>query len=475
MSTATHDLVVIGAGPAGMTAAMTGASHGLKTILLDEQPRAGGQIYRNVTNAPASVAALLGPDYRHGKTLAAQLARSGVEVRYGAMVWDVARDLTVTAQQDGQSFQVHAPQLIAATGAMERASPIPGWTLPGVLNAGAAQIALKGASAVPSGRVVLAGAGPLLLLVACQLLEAGVLLAGIVETSPRVNAWRSLRHLPAALGAMPYLSKGLGMLWRLRRAGVPMFTAATALRVEGVERAQALVFAAGGQEHRLAADVVLLHHGVVPNTQLSRLLRVDHHWDEVQLAWRPVVDAWGETSLPGFRIAGDGAAIAGALAAEPTGELAALGAASALDRLDAAQRDARAAPARLAMRRQVRIRPFLDALYRPPGWLLDPVDEAVVCRCEEVTAGRIREMARLGCQGPNQTKFFSRCGMGPCQGRMCGLAVTQILSKELGKPPAEVGAYHIRAPLKPVPLGSFAAMADTTHTATQPGKESLHE
>ncbi|ABE46285.1 NAD(P)/FAD-dependent oxidoreductase [Polaromonas sp. JS666] len=461
MSASTHDLVIIGAGPAGMSAALTAASLGMKTLLLDEQLRPGGQIYRNITAVPPSVAALLGPDYRHGEGLAARLGRSGVELRFGAMVWDVARDLTVTAQQDGQSFQVRAPQLIAATGAMERASPIPGWTLPGVLNAGAAQIALKSASAVPSGRVVLAGSGPLLLLVACQLLDAGVSLAGIVETSPSTNRWRALRHLPAALGAHAYLAKGLRMLWRLRRAGVPMFAAATSLRVEGGERVQALAFKADRIDHLLHADVVLLHHGVVPNTQLSRLLRVDHDWDLVQLAWRPQVNAWGETSLAGFRVAGDGAAIAGAQAAEPNGTLAALGAAQALGRLDVTECEQRAASARGTLKRQLRIRPFLDALYRPPEWLSDPTDETVVCRCEEVTAGRVREMARLGCQGPNQTKFFSRCGMGPCQGRVCGLTVTQILSTELGRPPSEVGAYHIRSPLKPVPLASIAALADT--------------
>lgn len=456
MTEMTHDLIVIGAGPAGMSAALTAASIGLKTLLMDEQPRPGGQIYRNVAVVPRSVAALLGPDYRHGETLVDRLARSGIDLRLATTVWDVAPDLTVTAQKDGQSFRVRAPQLIAATGAMERPSPIPGWTLPGVLNAGAAQIALKSASAVPSGRVVLAGAGPLLLLVAGQLLDAGVSLGGIVETSPAANRWRALRHLPAALGAPDYLVKGARMLQRVRRSGVPMFSAAAFVRVEGSSQAHALAFTAGGKEHRLDADVVLLHHGVVPNTQLSRLLRVDHDWDPAQLAWCPRVDRWGETSLSGFRIAGDGASIAGALAAESSGALAALGAAQALDRLNAPQCEAIALPLRQALARQLRIRPFLDALYRPPAWLCAPADETVVCRCEEVTAGRIREMARLGCQGPNQTKFFSRCGMGPCQGRMCGLTVTQVLADELGKPPAEVGAYHIRAPLKPVSLSSIA-------------------
>jgi NADPH-dependent 2,4-dienoyl-CoA reductase/sulfur reductase-like enzyme len=458
----THDLIIIGAGPAGMAAACTAASLGLKTLLLDEQPSAGGQIYRNVSRAEANVAALLGPEYSHGLSLAGQLAQSGVDVRHGALVWDVARDLTVTALQDGRSFQVRAPQLIAATGAMERASPIPGWTLPGVLNAGAAQIALKSAASIPSGPVVLAGGGPLLLLVACQLVDAGTEVAGIVETSPSANRLAALRHLPAALTVPAYLLKGLRMMWRLRSAGILHFTQATDLAVEGNGQAEALRFASSGRVHRIAAGVVLLHHGVVPNTQLSRLLRVEHDWDNPQLAWRPRVDAWGQTPLAGFRIAGDSTSIAGALAAEASGAIAAIGAAHAMGRLSDTERDQRAAPAQRALAKQLRIRPFLDAMYRPPEWINTPADETIVCRCEEVTAGRIREMARIGCQGPNQTKFFSRCGMGPCQGRVCGLGVTQILARELGKAPADVGAYRIRSPLKPVPMSSLASIVSGT-------------
>ncbi|MBB3212450.1 NADPH-dependent 2,4-dienoyl-CoA reductase/sulfur reductase-like enzyme [Herbaspirillum sp. Sphag1AN] len=457
--TFTHDLIVIGSGPAGMAAALTGAAQGLKTLLLDEQPRPGGQIYRNITAVAPSVAALLGPDYRHGKTLSDRLSKANVERRFGAMVWEVAPDLTVTVQQDGRSSRVRAPQLIAATGAMERPSPIPGWTLPGVLNAGAAQIAMKSAAIVPQGRVVLVGAGPLLLLVACQLLDAGASIAGIVETSPRENRQKALAHIGAALLAPSYLLKGMRMLWRLRRAAIPLFSAVTEVRIEGTEHAEAVVFTANGIHHRLDADVVLLHHGVVPNTQLSRQLRVAHDWDDTQVAWRPVVDAWGQTSLTGFRIAGDGSGIAGARAAEASGALAALGAASVLGRLNEDDHARLTQVESQKLTQHLRIRPFLDALYRPPQWLANPSDETIVCRCEEVSAGRIREMARLGCQGPNQTKFFSRCGMGPCQGRMCGLTVTQILSTELQKSPAEVGAYHIRTPLKPVSLGSLASLA----------------
>ncbi len=459
MSADSHDLIVIGAGPAGLSAALTGAELGMRTLLLDEQVRAGGQIYRDVAAVSPAAARLLGADYLHGRGLVQRLAGSTIDVRHGALAWNIDRDLTVAVLQEGRTFQVRARQLIAAAGALERASPLPGWTLPGVMNAGAAQIALKSSGAVPSGRVVLVGAGPLLLLVAVQLLDAGVELAGLVETAPARNRREALPDLPLALGAPSYLAKGLRMLWQLRRERVPRYAAATALRIEGADHAEAVSFIAGGRQHRLAAQTVLLHHGVVPSTQISRLMRVEHDWDAAQLAWRPRVDAFGETSHRGLRIAGDSAAIAGALAAEASGSLAALGAAEAIGRITTAERDDRARPLRRALAKQLRIRPFLDALYRPPSWLLMPTDDTIVCRCEEVTAGRIREMARLGCQGPNQTKFFSRCGMGPCQGRLCGITVTQILAAELGRTPQEIGAYRVRAPLKPVPIAAVATLA----------------
>ncbi|MFN7040845.1 MAG: FAD-dependent oxidoreductase [Acidovorax temperans] len=462
----THDLAIIGAGPAGMSAAITAQALGLSTVVLDEQPRSGGQIYRNVTVAPPTVARLLGPDYQHGASLAQRFFDCGAEVHHGALVWDVAQDLTVMAQQLDRSFAVRAPQLMVASGAMERPSPMPGWTLPGVLNAGAAQIAMKTSAQVPNGRVVLVGGGPLLLLVACQLLQAGAQVAAIVDTSPAANRRRALPHLAGALGAPALLAKGLRMLWRLRRAGVPMYANATEVRLEGSDKVEAVSFTAERSVHRLPADVVLLHHGVVPNTQVSRLLRVEHRWSDVQLAWHPQVDAWGQTSLAGLRLAGDGAAIAGALAAECSGAIAAIGVALALGRIDAARADQLAVPWRARLAGQTRIRPFLDTLYRPPEWLTDCADETIVCRCEEVTAGQVRAMVRLGCEGPNQTKFYSRCGMGPCQGRMCGITVTQVMAQALQRTPAEVGAYRIRAPLKPITLCSLAALAEAPDATT---------
>ncbi len=452
----THDLIIIGGGPAGMAAALLASDLGLKTVLIDEQPRSGGQIYRNISRIPRQIEHLLGPDYTYGRKLASKLENARIDCRFGASVWDISHDLTVSAIEGNRGFQLRAPQLLLATGAMERASPIPGWTLPGVLNAGAAQIAMKSSSSVPSGRIVLAGGGPLLLLVACQLLDAGTSIVAIVETSPISNWLRALPHLPGALRAPKLLAKGLGMILRLKRERIPWYTSASALSIVGDDRVRGVRFSAGGREYAIEAESVLLHHGVVPNTQISRMLHLEHVWNEAQFAWQPQLDVFGQTSRAGVWIAGDGGGIAGALSAEASGEIAALGAAHSLARLSREDRDQLAKARRRTLCAQGRIRPFLDALYRPPEWVTAPAGDTLVCRCEEVTADQIAAMVQLGCLGPNQTKFFSRCGMGPCQGRLCGLTVTGILARERGVEPVEVGAYTVRSPLKPVPLGVIA-------------------
>jgi NADPH-dependent 2,4-dienoyl-CoA reductase/sulfur reductase-like enzyme len=203
---------------------------------------------------------------------------------------------------------------------------------------------------------------------------------------------------------------------------------------------------------------VLLHQGVVPNTQISRALRMVHDWHSGQQAFAPRLDSWGESSVPGVFVAGDGAGIAGAVAAEQAGRLAGVQVAHQLGRIDRATRDMRArAPAgRLAAERA--LRPFLDVAYPPAAQVLSPADDTIICRCEEVTAGQVRGWAKLGCTGPNQTKAFGRVGMGPCQGRYCGLTVTTLLAEAQGMTPQAVGAYRIRPPFKPVTLGEVASL-----------------
>jgi NADPH-dependent 2,4-dienoyl-CoA reductase/sulfur reductase-like enzyme len=457
-----YDVAVVGAGAAGLAAAAECTRAGAATVVLDEQPAPGGQIYRAVTTTPLANRELLGPDYWHGEGLVREFERAGATYVPGATVWAVTRadgGFEIGLSADGAARLVGVKQVILATGALERPFPIPGWTLPGVMTAGAAQILLKSSGLVPDGRIVLAGTGPLLYLVAAQLARVGGTIACLLDTTPRAQ-WRTA--LPHAFDflASPYFAKGLAILRDARRA---------ARIVRGVERVEALGdgslqrvrYTADGRSEDLSADLLLLHQGVVPNINLANAIGCAHRWDDAQLAFVPVVDDWGATSVDGVAIAGDGAGIAGARAAEARGRLAGLQAAHALGRLDVAARDRAAGPARAELARHRRGRAFVDALYRPADAFRIPAGDTIVCRCEEVTAQQVSETVELGCTGPNQMKSFLRCGMGPCQGRLCGLTVTELIARERRVAPGEVGYYRLRFPIKPIPLGELASLPQT--------------
>jgi NADPH-dependent 2,4-dienoyl-CoA reductase/sulfur reductase-like enzyme len=451
------DLVIVGAGPAGLAAAVEARAWGLGVALLDEQAAPGGQIYRGVDAASARRRAVLGEDYAAGAALTGAFASSGAQHIGGAAVWNVGRDRQVNFLRQGANEALQGRHILLASGAMERPFPVPGWTLPGVMGAGAAQILYKSAGALPSEPVVLAGCGPLLYLLASQYLAAGVKLKAVVHTTTASAYVRAARYLPDALRGWRDLRKGLRMLGHLRRHQVPVHAGAEDFAIEGSDRAQAIRFRQGERQHRIETSLVLLHQGVVPNTQLSWAIRAPHRWDYAQLCWVPETDADGQVEDTGIYLAGDCRGIVGAKASASQGRLAAIAIAAKLRPGAARDLQQRERAVRAELEEQLRIRPFLDALYRPAASHRMPQDDSVVvCRCEEVTAGQIRKYAQLGCQGPNQAKAFGRCGMGPCQGRLCGLTVTELLAQARGVPPSEVGYYRIRPPIKPVTLGELA-------------------
>ncbi|VVE44794.1 (2Fe-2S)-binding protein [Pandoraea capi] len=461
MSTKHVDLLVVGAGPAGLAAALEAKRHGLEPLVVDENALPGGQIYRSVNRSPLADPGVLGPDYLRGRALVDAFTEANIAYWPQTLAWQIGADkrVSVTRQSaGGGTLQIEAGAIVLASGAQERPFPIPGWTLPGVMGVGAAQTLLKASALVPDTPAVLAGCGPLLYLFAWQLINAGVPVRAILDTAEASARREALRHAGGALRAPSYLFKGFKLLSAIRAAGVQHVKHVSSLRVLGKAQAEAIEYVVDGKTQRIDTALVLLHQGVIPNTQVTRSIGCDHVWDEAQLCWRPKTDSWGETSVPGIFVAGDGAGIGGALAAEPSGRLAAAQAAMKLGRLDAAKRDSRALSLRRELASHTSIRPFLDALYRPADGFRAPADDStIVCRCEEVTAGDVRRMAGLGCVGPNQTKTFSRCGMGPCQGRFCGMTVAELLAQAQGCPVPEVGYYRIRPPIKPVTLGELAS------------------
>ena len=447
-----YDLVVIGGGPDGLAAAAMAARAGLSTVLFDENPGVGGQIYRAITFSPVKDRAILGEDYWAGADLAAEAQASGALIVNGATVWSLDPARLVGVSIAGQARLIQAGRVIIATGSLERPFPIPGWTLPGVMSAGGAQTALKAQGLVPNGRTVLAGGGPLLWLLAAQILRAGGKIDAILDTMPRRNWLRAVAHLPDFV-LSPYFAKGLKLL-REVRAKVRVIRT-DRLEAVGDDRLREVVFDVGDEERRMPADLLLLHQGVVPNVNLAMAAGLAHAWNDRQICFEPVLDEWFTSSVPGIAVAGDGAGTAGGTAAVERGRIAAIAAIRAL-KPEAPLPDAQVI--RQKLQREEMGRPFLDWLNRPADAFRQPEGETIVCRCEEVTAKQVRDTADLGCEGPNQMKSFLRCGMGPCQGRLCGLTVTELIAAQRGTTAADVGYYRLRPPVKPITLAELASL-----------------
>ena len=460
------ELAVIGAGPAGLSAATLAAELGLSVVLIDEQGSPGGQIYRALAEAPPQRAGLLGDDYRRGRTLLDAFHASKAEYWPDTTVWSLDRKRVLGIVRAGRASMLQFEHVIIAGGAMERPVPFPGWTLPGVMNVGAAQILLKSAGVVPADGTVIAGVGPLLLLVAGQYLRAGVAVKAVLEISPKSNMLRAAPHLLRATTAGNYLRRGMKYTVDLMRAGVPIHYGVSRLQAHGDQHIESVEFTCPGwwgeRNRVLATDSLLVHFGVAPRTSLVRAAGGRLDWDASLQCWRPQVDRWGNTTVDGIAVAGDAAGIGGAISAEHSGRLAALAAASSLGHISSAERD-RWGRADIAWRRKdLRIRPFLNALYRLPPEFLVPDDATTVCRCEEILAGEIRAAVRAGHTDPDQVKFFLRCGMGPCQGRQCAPAVAHIVAEMRQLPAASFAPFRVRPPISPLSVDQLAdlSMAD---------------
>ncbi len=457
------DVLVIGAGPAGMAAASTAAQHGLDTMLVDEQAIPGGQVYRAL---PASVRVRgdLGADHRSGEALRGELADSGARLAAGHRVWNVRPGFRVdTIAADGARSWT-ARTLIVATGTTERQLPFPGWTTPGVIGLAAATILIKSQRLLPGRRIVVAGVGPLLAAVAIAIVKAGGEVAAIVDAA-HPSEW--LAKLPRLAARPDLLLRGALWLAQLRRAGVRHLGGHVVTRAHGAERLDAVEIAALGTDGRprgatqsIACDALTIGFGLVPVSDITRLLRARHAYAPQRGGWIADRDADMRSSVPGLYLAGDGGGISGAVAAELQGRLAAFAALRDLDRLTAhehagatallRQHHARAARFGGAMAELMAIRP---ALYRAISL------ECTVCRCEDVPRSEIEAAIEAGARDVNQLKAWTRAGMGPCQGKICGDAVAELVAAH-GATRETVGAFTARPPLRPLPTAALIGKFD---------------
>ncbi|MBT3487176.1 MAG: FAD-dependent oxidoreductase [Desulfobacula sp.] len=453
----THfDAIVIGAGPAGLSCASALTGFGLEVLLLDEQTRPGGQIYKNIENVFGKRLQILGEDYAAGQKLVSRFRRQKLDYVPSAAVWQVEEDGHVYYSCEGSSFEVFGKFIVAATGAMERPVPFPGWTLPGVMGAGGASNLIKDAGLMPKGKVVLAGSGPLLFLEAVHLIDMGADIRAILETTSVLPHLSSLFHLPAAVRRTDFLKKGMSMLQRIKKAGIKHYKGITRLAARGEENLESVHAQKGEKQLDFEADLLLTHFGVIPNTAIFRQIGCRHAWNEVQRYWYPECDKWGRTSHNAIFAAGDGKFVHGAVAAALKGEMAALAITADMGMIHESECSIWAGQIEKQLARDLYPRPFIDALYAPAPDLYEAAPETIVCRCESITMGQINRVIKEGCIDPNEIKALLRPGMGACQGRMCGSALSEIISLRSGIDIKAVGTLNIRPPLKNISLQEIA-------------------
>jgi NADPH-dependent 2,4-dienoyl-CoA reductase/sulfur reductase-like enzyme len=448
--TPAQSVVIVGAGPAGIRAAQTLLAHGVKPCLVDEGLRGGGQIYRRQPeNFRRSPKALYG--FEATKAVAVHQAMdqlaAAIDYRPRTLVWN-AEDNRLDTLQDARAGHIDYSQLIVATGATDRILPVPGWTLPGVYSLGAAQIALKYQGCAIGERVVFCGSGPLLYLVAYQYAKAGATVVAVLDSAPFSAQCRAL---PALLGQPLTLAKGVYYRAWLTAHGIPVHQGATLARIDGEKRVGAVQWQRKGQQHKLECDAVAFAHALRSETQLADLLGCEFAWSPLNRAWLPNRDSAGRSSVKGVYLAGDGAGIMGADAAQMAGELAALTLlADNGHNIDSA----RVSQLKNQLASIERFRHGLETAFPfPTDWAARLPGETIVCRCEEVSAADIRAVVDDGHWEMNRVKAMCRVGMGRCQGRMCGLAAAEVVAQHSGRELQSVGRLRGQAPIKPLPFG----------------------
>lgn len=444
-------LAIIGAGPGGMAAGLTAADLGLEPLVLDDNPSPGGQIYRpRAEGLPGK--GLSRVEIQGARLRADFQNHDRIDYLPGATVWGIFENNRIAYSQGGRSLSVGFEQLIIAPGAFDRPVPFPGWTLPGVMTAGAAQRLVKSMGVLPGKKILLAGTGPLQLALAAQLIKAGHRPIAVLEGSRAANPLPILAGLP---GNLDLLAELLGYLQTLARARVGIKPGRIVVEARGRDRVEEAVIARVDQDWRpipgtnrsIAVDTICLGYGLVPSTELTRLAGCDHQYSPELGGSVPIRDRELRTSRPEILAVGDGAGIMGRQVALLEGRLAALAAALRLGRISPGEYRLRAGSLSYQRLRRLKLKAGLDRRITPgPGLLELPAEETIICRCEGVTWGQLRRAGLTGDGTTNELKRATRCGMGRCQGRVCGPFL-----EAFGFAP-----FSRRPPLKPIPLGALA-------------------
>ena len=458
------DLLVVGGGPGGLTAASVAARAGADVVLIDERSALGGQFFKQPVSEADLPPSLAGDrQFEQGRLLIERARRSGVRMLGGAEIWGAFAPNEFGVFDGRGSWIMRPKRAIVATGAYERGLPVPGWTLPGVMTTGAAQTLLRSYGVLAGRRVLVAGNGPLNLQVALELRRAGANVVAVAE-SARSPGRGALGAAARLFFASPGLAlNGLGYLAGLRRAGVPVLYRRVLKSVEAADGHLRATLARVGDEYGaveriVEADVVCTGYGFQPNNDMLRCLGCRHDQDERRGHLVTVRNAHCETTVSGVYAVGDCCGLGGAPAAAEEGLIAACAAIQSLG-LDLPAETVRARERAVsALRRHRSFQTALWRLFAAPRYQTElATPDTLICRCEKVRLGDLDAALEQGDSTIAMLKKRTRLGMGPCQGRYCAPVAAAIIERHTGRPTNEYSLFAPRVPIKPVRIGDLGA------------------
>jgi pyruvate/2-oxoglutarate dehydrogenase complex dihydrolipoamide dehydrogenase (E3) component/bacterioferritin-associated ferredoxin len=452
------DLVVLGAGPAGVAAANVASKEGAEVVIIDENSSAGGQIYRAPPNEFQPQNSFKSDEFREGEKQRNILENSNLTALFKHRVWSVSSDLVVSTVGPNGLSSWHARSLIIANGALERIIPFPGWTIPGVIGLAASTILLKSQYVLPGQSTVVAGCGPLLIAVANGIIKSGGKVSAIIDLNSKSD-W--IKAFPRLLSRPDQLFKGMSWFANIMKAGIKLYgghAVTNTKQVDNVLRISIAPINSAGSildsknQKIVEGDCLAIGHGLFPSTEITRLLKAKHIYDPLKGGWVPLIDDDFRSSIPGVYIAGDATGISGAFSAVQKGRIAGMAAVRDLNVMSSQKYKAKIKSELIILKKNENFGKAAVRLMKFRPELIQTItSETIVCRCEDVFRSEIDEAIESGARDLNQLKAWTRCGMGPCQGRTCSEAIEAILASKLGSREL-AGQWTGRTPLRPVPI-----------------------
>jgi thioredoxin reductase len=445
----TPDVLIIGGGAGGLSAAIAARRMGAEVLVLDERKVPGGQYYKQSADGPP-----LDRQQADGAALLVDAKASGAEILDSVEIWGAFDGPLYLGTRNGAALIIRPKTSIISTGAYERPRMVPGWTLPGVMTTGAAQTLWRSYRTLPGARVAVCGSGPLNLQVALELAQGGAQVALVTETAPH-PATRPLHLIGAGMADPTLTLKGWNMIRQLRKNVVPLLYRTDILEIVECDNGLDVTLQGPrGDRQTVTVDALCMNFGFEPQNEILRLLGAEMTYDPAFGHLRCIRTDTCETTVQGIFAVGDCAGLGGALAAMVEGRIAGVAAAAKSGHDDgynifADQR---------TLGRYRRFQKHLWHLYSvAPHSLQNAPDEVIICRCEEITMGQIRSRLKATPGHIGTLKRATRVGMGRCQGRYCGAVAARIVAETTGKPMEDFSHFAPRVPIKPVSIAAIIA------------------